>query len=114
MAGDARQLTVRWLGDASNLIQSSKKAASAVGSAGKDIAGHGSKIGGVFGQLGKTLGAFHLPFAGAAKGVTHELGNVQAAGVNTGSALTAGFAVAGAAAGEFARESIEAAENFNK
>jgi hypothetical protein len=114
MAGDVRSLTVKWLGDASNLVSSSKKAASAVGTAGKDIAGHGNKMAGVFGQLGKVLGSFHLPFGGAAKSVTGDFSRMEAAGIGTGSAVAGGLAVAGAAAAEFARESIDAAENFNK
>lgn len=114
MAGDSRSLTVKWFGDASNLVKSTKTAASAVGNAGKEISGHGSKMAGIFGQLGKVLGAFNLPFSGAAKGVTSELGQLEAAGLSTGGAMSAGFGVAGAAAVAFAKESVDAAEEFNK
>ena len=118
MAGDTRDLKVRWLGDARSLETSAKKAAGAVGGAGKQITGAGSKIGSVFASLGSKLGAFNLPFSKAASGVSSEMGKLEAAGVSMGEgiggAATAGLSIAGAAAVEFGRESIEAAENFNK
>src|SRR5262247_3315116 len=114
MAGDVRSLTVKWLGDASSLVNSTKKAGAAVGDAGKQIGKTGSNIGGTFGKLGAIMGKFHLPFTGAAKNIGSSFGSMESGAVAAGTAVTAGMAVAGAAAIKFGKEAVESAERFNK
>jgi hypothetical protein len=115
---DVRSLTVKWIGDVTSLVRSTKAAESAVKQTGKGIETAGSKMGGTFGKLGQVLGTFNLPFSGSAKKMQGELSNLEQAGVTSGSgiggAMTAGMGVAGAAAIEFGREAIQAAEDFNK
>ena len=115
--GDVRTLTVRWLGDSTSLVKSTSTAEKAVTSSGKKMEDAGAGVGGAFGKLGKLLGAFNLPFAGAAKSAEGDLSKLESAGVTSGAglggALSAGFAVAGAAAIAFAASSVKAAQDFD-
>jgi hypothetical protein len=118
MPGETRDLKVRWLGDATSLSRSAKTAASAVEGAGKKITSTGSSIGGAFGKLGSLLGTFNVPFAGAARNASKDMAALETAGVDAGegigAGMTAGLAVAGSAAIEFGRESVQAAAAYEK
>ncbi|HZW73562.1 MAG TPA: hypothetical protein VFF43_08430 [Caldimonas sp.] len=118
MAGETRDLKVRWLGDATSLERSARRAATAVSDSGKKIGDAGSTLGSTFGKLGSLLGTFHLPFAKAASTVESDLGAMGTAGVGFGDSMAgpvaAGLAAGGAAALAFGKQSVDAAENFNK